>query len=138
MQDPIEREEALRNVARQRVKRRKKFYSELLTYFGVIGMLLFINLRTSPGRLWVLFVAIPWGIALLINYMKAFGVPFFGVIDEEWEQNAIEKEMEKLSKRQAQNSARELPDGRDWPDLPEKETEESMRRRRPPEEDELV
>lgn len=138
MTEKNSKEEAIRKVAIQRVKRRKKFYSEFLTYVGVIGMLLFINLRTSPGRIWVLFVAVPWGIVLFINYVKAFGVPFFGAIDEEWEQNAIEKEMEKLNRKQQQSNSTALPDASEWPDLPEKDLEANDRRRRPPQEDELV
>ncbi len=138
MKTPENYEDKIRYVAKQRVKRRKKFYSNLITYMGVIGLLFFINMRTAPGRWWFLFVAVPWGIALLIDYIKAFGIPFIGAIDEEWEHKAIQREMERLSRKHPSGKQQNtLPDGQEWPDIPEEELEKRSGRR-PPEEDELV
>jgi class 3 adenylate cyclase len=44
---------------------RKRFFRNLRTYCFVVGVLLIINLRESPHRLWVLWIAIPWGLLIL-------------------------------------------------------------------------
>jgi class 3 adenylate cyclase len=46
---------------------RKRFFRNLRTYCFVVGVLLIINLRESPGRLWVLWIAIPWGVLILLR-----------------------------------------------------------------------
>ncbi len=46
---------------------RKRFFRNLRGYCFVVGVLLIINLLKSPERLWVLWVAIPWGALILLR-----------------------------------------------------------------------
>lgn len=77
--------------ARERVKELKDFYRNLITYIGVILLLMIINLITSPDYLWFLWVALFWGIGLILHASKVFILKgrFLG---KEWE----EKKMKEL------------------------------------------
>jgi class 3 adenylate cyclase len=46
---------------------RKRFFRSLRGYCFVVGVLLIINLLKSPERLWVLWVAVPWGVLILLR-----------------------------------------------------------------------
>ncbi|GAA3513963.1 histidine kinase [Aquimarina addita] len=82
--------------AKERVKKIKEFYINLITFCIVIPFLIFINYRTSFDFPWVLFPIGGWGIGLLFNYIEAFDHhPIFG---KDWEKRKIKKYME-ASKR---------------------------------------
>jgi class 3 adenylate cyclase len=57
--------ETRRRDRRQRT--RKSFFRNLRGYCFVVGVLLIINLLKSPEKLWVLWVAIPWGVLILLR-----------------------------------------------------------------------
>ncbi len=42
--------------------------------------------------MWIQYPAIGWGMALLMHYFKAFGIPFLGLKDEAWVRSEYEKE----------------------------------------------
>ena len=80
--------------AKERVKELKIFYGNLISYATVNGILIIINLVTSPGNLWFYWVTIFWGIAILMHASRVF-VLKGKVFGEEWEQKKIKEIMEK-------------------------------------------
>lgn len=56
----------------KRVKKMKEFIEHLTAYVIVIGSLLVLNLVTSPGSLWFLWVAFFWGIGLTFHAVDVF------------------------------------------------------------------
>jgi hypothetical protein len=46
---------------------RERFFRNLRGYCFVVGVLLIINLLKSPERLWVLWIAVPWGVLILFR-----------------------------------------------------------------------
>lgn len=81
-------------TAKARVKEIRDFYRNLITYAGVNVLLIIINLITSPGNLWFYWVAIFWGIGIVLHASKTFILKdkFLG---KEWEEKKIKKMMEK-------------------------------------------
>lgn len=56
----------------KRVKKMKEFIEHLTAYVIVIGSLLVLNVVTSPGELWFLWVAFFWGIGLTFHAVDVF------------------------------------------------------------------
>lgn len=79
---------------RKQVKRMKKFYDSLAIYLAIMLLLLVINLLSSPGYLWVVWPAMGWGIAIVLEALNVFGLKSsFG---EEWERRQIENRLRNL------------------------------------------
>ncbi len=87
-----------REKATQRVKELKDLYNNVISYIVTNFVLLLINLFTSPGFLWVRYVAFFWGIGLLFH---AASVYFFNgkVLGNNWEEKKIEELTEQYSKK---------------------------------------
>lgn len=82
--------------AERKVKARREFYQHL-TSFVIINVFLFIiNQLTTPGYSWYIFPVLSWGVGLAFHYVHVFGVPGFGILDDEWEQKELHKEVNKL------------------------------------------
>lgn len=88
-------EEEKLQKAKRKAKRLRKFYSGLIGYITVNIILIVINLVTSPGSLWFYWVTVFWGIAIVIDAVKAFG----GVYDEDWEEKKARKIIEEEEKK---------------------------------------
>ena len=97
--------------AKKRVKAKKEFFEHLSTYLVMGGFFFFLNAITSFGRWWFFWPMLGWGIGVMFHYISVFGVPGVGQLDQEWEQRAIQKELERMGnlplkedtpKRQAQ------------------------------------
>lgn len=56
----------------KRVKKMKEFIEHLTAYVIVIGSLMVLNVVTSPGSLWFLWVAFFWGIGLTFHAVDVF------------------------------------------------------------------
>ena len=80
--------------AKKRVKAKRKFYNNLISYVGVSILLIFINVFTSPGYLWFLWAIVPWGISLLI---QGFKIALAGRTTD-WEQKEIRRELRSMGK----------------------------------------
>jgi len=80
--------------AKKRVKRKKKFYKELMSYVATSLFLVFVNVFTSPGYLWCLWAIVPWGFGMVIRGIK------IATSDKtsSWEQNQIRKELLAMGK----------------------------------------
>jgi hypothetical protein len=78
--------------AKERVDCIKKFYSSLISYVFVIGLLAGINYWIDQWQYpWFLWAAFGWGIGLVFQAVKAFGFnPFFG---RDWEERKIKEFM---------------------------------------------
>ena len=90
------REEQLYFEAKKIVKKKKRFYRHLGAYIAVNSVFFFIVFFDSGTFEW-LFPMSFWGIGLFTHYMSVFGFPGKnGLGGSEWEQQEIEKEMDKL------------------------------------------
>ena len=82
-------------LARKKVERKKKFYTNLNIYLAFSVFFFLLNLFTSPGRWWFIFPVLGWGIGIVSEYIKVFG-PIGFRTDEQWEKQAIDEELRKL------------------------------------------
>ena len=71
--------------ASKRVNDLKGFYSNLISYCLVIPFLIFINLRFSSAYYWFWWPMLGWGVGLILNAIKVFG------ISSNWEEKQIQK-----------------------------------------------
>ncbi len=79
--------------AKERVDAIKKFYTSLISYVFFIGFLAAINYWTNQWSYpWFLWAAFGWGIGLVFQAIKIFGLnPFFG---KNWEDRKIKEYMQ--------------------------------------------
>lgn len=96
------RDEDIYKEANKKVKAKKGFFYHLIAYAFVIGMLYVLMQFENNGELLpVIIVALSWGIGLASHYFKTFGtehLDFLG-INPNWEEEALEKEIEKLERK---------------------------------------
>lgn len=89
-------DDKLYREARKRVRRKKKFFSHLLSYFTIGLFLTFINWYTRPGHWWVQWVWIGWGIGI---FFHAIGLYKRNILfGDEWEEKEIQKEMDRMKR----------------------------------------
>ncbi|MDO3387681.1 helix-turn-helix domain-containing protein [Gilvimarinus sp. SDUM040013] len=69
----------------------KAFYSNLASYLVIIPFLVFVNLTTSPGYMWVFWPAFGWGIGLALHALNVFEV--FNLFGPDWERKQVEKRL---------------------------------------------
>lgn len=75
--------------AKKRVEELKGFYGNLISYCCIIPILIFINLKYSPGFQWFWFSAAGWGFGVIMHAFKVFG---YGA---SWEERKIKELLEK-------------------------------------------
>ena len=85
-------EEELYDYARKRVKKRRKFYSHLITWVVMSTFFILLNLATSD-YFWAIFPILGWGIAVAFHGIRIF--------TNEWEDSEIDREYERLKKRKS-------------------------------------
>ena len=61
--------------ARRRAAAKLGFYIHLSVYLLVNSLLLWINLRTTPGNWWFLYSVTGWGVGLACHGLFVFSVP---------------------------------------------------------------
>ena len=61
--------------AKKSVQARMGFYIHLTAYLVVNAFLLFINLATSPERLWFYWPLVGWGIGIIAHAVVTFWLP---------------------------------------------------------------
>lgn len=79
--------------AKNKVKKMKEFYSNLMAYLIIIPFLIFINLRFSPEFQWFWFPMIGWGIGLTFHAFGVFNFNF--LLGKDWEDRKIKEFMDK-------------------------------------------
>ncbi len=78
-------------LAFKHVRRLRSFYAGLAIYVVVICALCAVNYLNTPQRIWVVWPALGWGLALLIRAARVFEwVPFMGA---DWEKAQVEKRL---------------------------------------------
>jgi len=78
--------------AKERVEKLKKFYGKLGKYIVIIAMLAVINYYTNQFRNpWFLWVAGFWGLGIVIEAGKTFGVDM--IFGRNWEERKIRELM---------------------------------------------
>ena len=90
-------EEQIYEHARKRVEAKRGFFSHLTAYVIVNIILFVIWYYTSRDFPWFLFPLGGWGIGLIFHFLGVF------VFDTMGSEAAIEKEAEKIRKRQGQS-----------------------------------
>lgn len=80
----------LYDKARTRVKHRKKFYSHIVTWVIMSVFFILINLFTTD-YFWAIFPILAWGIGVAFHGLQVFS--------DEWEDEEVEREFERLRKR---------------------------------------
>lgn len=99
-------ERQIYDKARRKVMARKKFYIHCGIYvFGIFILFLLNYTVIRPWEPWFIFPAMGWGLALLIHAISVF---VFQNFDRYWEEEAINKEMEKLKMKQNLNGLPQL------------------------------
>ncbi|MDX1943580.1 MAG: 2TM domain-containing protein [Saprospiraceae bacterium] len=84
--------------ARKRVKKKKEFYQHLASYIAVGTFFFLMNVVTSFGDWWFYFPMLGWGIGLVIHFFSVFGIPGVVNYNDDWEERAIQEELERLRK----------------------------------------
>jgi 2TM domain len=84
------RDQALREQAIKRLKKRRDFSAHLLAYFLVNSFLVVIWALTNvDGFFWPVFPIVGWGIGVVMNAWDAFH-------DEEFHEEQIQREVQRL------------------------------------------
>lgn len=87
-------ENSIYNRAEKKVDEKIRFYRHLFSYVVVISLLFIVNYLFTPEYLWVLCVALFWGLGVLFNFLKVFII--YEKFDDLYRDKMIEKEMEKM------------------------------------------
>ena len=95
-------DQELYEKAKQRAESKITFYIHLVIFLAVNFLLVVINLKSSPDRLWFIYPFLGWGIALFLHGLKVLGVLDFS----EKKRQLVEKELakEKYKKQMEENS----------------------------------
>ncbi len=73
------------------VRKIKSFYLHVAQYVVIVGFLAIVNMLTFPRHLWVVWVALGWGLGLLLHGLRVFDkVPF---LNGDWERAQVEKQL---------------------------------------------
>jgi hypothetical protein len=94
-------DQELYQKAKLKAESKIRFYIHFAVYLGVNIILLIINLKTSPDRLWFLYPFVGWGLALFLHGLKVLGVFNFSAAKKQ----LVEKELakEKYKKQMEEN-----------------------------------
>lgn len=76
--------------AKRIIKKRKSFYSHLLSYCIVISILAYLNYSTTSFP-WVIFPALGWGIGLISHWMCTYN--YNPILGKDWEERKIRELM---------------------------------------------
>jgi 2TM domain-containing protein len=80
-------------LAKKKVQSIKEFYGNLTSFILVNGILIFINLYTSPNYLWFFWPLLWWGLGVVFHGLKVFEV--FQFLGKDWEEKKIRELMKK-------------------------------------------
>lgn len=79
--------------ARKKIEELKGFYGHFIAYIIINVFLALINLFTTPGFWWFLFVTFFWGLALIAHGISVFSRHV--LFSKKWEERKIKEYMEK-------------------------------------------
>ncbi len=81
-------------VARKRVKKKKKFFKELSVFVPVAMGLMILNLSTQPNNIWFLWAIVPWGLTLMARGISMAIASKSG----NWEEREMRKELQSMGR----------------------------------------
>lgn len=84
--------------ARRYVRRLRSFYTLLVTAALVIALTAAVNLVTTPGRLWFLWVVFGFAVAIAFSALDVFGRRLW--LGPDWERRQIERRLRQLRESQ--------------------------------------
>ena len=67
-------EQQMYQAAKKRAESKIQFYIHLAVYLSVNLLLMIINLRSSPEKLWFLWSLFGWGIGVVLHGLKVLDV----------------------------------------------------------------
>ncbi|MEM9887512.1 MAG: 2TM domain-containing protein [Bacteroidota bacterium] len=79
-------------IARKRVKAKKKFHRNLASYIIFSIFFFFLNMYSYSGHLWFIYPVLGWGLGIAMEYYKVY-------VDPKVEDQAVEREMRRLRER---------------------------------------
>jgi hypothetical protein len=89
--------------AKDRVAQLKKFYGKLASYLLFIAFLAGINYYSNEWRsMWFLWVAFFWGIGIVIEAGKTFGLT--ALLGSNWEERKINEMMKKENEQEGKKN----------------------------------
>ncbi|WP_283151011.1 helix-turn-helix domain-containing protein [Silvimonas soli] len=74
---------------RAQVEREARFWGQMQRFGALLVVLLIINLLTSPSYLWVKWVALGWGLALVSRALRVFQL--FGGFGPVWQERRLQR-----------------------------------------------
>lgn len=96
--------------AKKRVKDKRRFYTHVITWAIMSVFFILLNMATTNYP-WSIFPILGWGIGLAFHGIKVFST----VYGDDWEEREIEKEMEKLRRKE---NFRNTYEDEDYEELP--------------------
>ncbi|MEM6321616.1 MAG: 2TM domain-containing protein [Bacteroidota bacterium] len=90
--------------AKKRVEEKKNFHHHLRSYI-VVNLIMLFTGAFFRGWKWVAFF---WGLGVFSHFVKAYGFMGMGA-DSEWEEQEIEREVQRMKKRAKYRSDRNPP-----------------------------
>lgn len=84
----------LLDTARRDVRRLRKFYSLLGTSLLVVALTAVVNVLTSPGRWWFLWVVFGLGVAIAFSAFDLFARRRW--LGPDWERRQVQKRLEEM------------------------------------------
>jgi hypothetical protein len=118
----------LYQAARKRIKKRKEFYSNLVSWLIVSAFLFAINILTSTDHLWAIYPFLGWGLGVAFHGFEAFSVAGFG---NDIEEKKIQEEMDRMQSRYGArrylNEPKQEEDHLELKELPKKEKQADYR-----------
>lgn len=127
--------------ARKRVKTKKEFYEHLTVYIIMGAFFFLINAVTAFGNWWFHWPILGWGLGVMFHYFDVFGLPGVGTMSQEWENQAIRDELDRMDQEEHilnQNKKALPPQGFDIDDRLDLKELDRQEERRKWDEDELV
>ena len=78
------------------VQNLKAFYLNWITFIIVLPFMYWLNIKLTPGFLWVLILAGVWTLANVLHAVLIFGL--FSVFSGAWEQRVFQKRMSRRNR----------------------------------------
>ena len=82
-------------LAKKRVQRKKRFFNHLKS-FVIVNVVMSIVLALDGNPFDFMPATLFWGMGLAFHYVKVFGIPGTNILTPEWEDQEIEKEMDRI------------------------------------------
>lgn len=88
-------EEQFYQQARSKVQKKKRFFNHLKTFI-IVNVVMSLVVAMDGDMFGFLPATLFWGMGLAFHYVKVFGIPGTNILTPEWEDEEIEKEMERM------------------------------------------